>query len=304
MLRAEHPVLSVPENTVVMDVGGERLVVDPGPLDDGTVASLCRAGRVTVLVTHWHWDHVLSAGRLAERCRAAVYAPREALEVLSNPPRVLEWVERVLAVAGAAADEFGALGRVLEDLYRRASASAGAARPLEELGLELVRAVPCPGHVEGHTCYLVGGVLAAGDAVTTPTTPAVADLDAYLETLSRIARLRWRLLVPGHGEPLDRDRGLEVLESIRRRKIRRLLKLLSVLIERGSLTSRDAVKEVYGEPASPAELFVRAYSMLGYITYLERRGLVVVERDATPWRLVPAEREVLMQARSQLTSGL
>jgi glyoxylase-like metal-dependent hydrolase (beta-lactamase superfamily II) len=57
---------------VLRSPAGDAIVVDPGPLDEGHLASVAGAGHVRVLVTtHHHVDHTEGVDRLLELCPGA-----------------------------------------------------------------------------------------------------------------------------------------------------------------------------------------------------------------------------------------
>jgi len=192
----------------VVRAGGEGFVVDSPVLPaelDALPALLEQSGFPVsgLLATHADWDHLL--GRLA--------FPDTALGVAETT------AARLRAEPGAAARELRAFDA---QWYLR--------RP-RPLTLGEVQALPVPGHVElggaelelhpadGHTvdgmAVLVpwAGVLCAGDYLSPVEAPSAVDADAYLATLRRLRALVERVdtVVPGHGEPVGRERALEVL---------------------------------------------------------------------------------------------
>lgn len=193
--------------------GGEGFLVDSPVLPaelDALPALLEQSGFPVsgLLATHADWDHLL--GRLA--------FPEAALGVGETT------AARLRAEPGAAAREL-----------RRFDARWYLRRP-RPLSLGDVQALPVPGHLEvggrelelhpadGHTADGTAvlapwaGVLCAGDylsPVEAPSVEAGGSADAYLATLRRLRPLveRAETVVPGHGEPLERARALEILEA-------------------------------------------------------------------------------------------
>jgi glyoxylase-like metal-dependent hydrolase (beta-lactamase superfamily II) len=163
-----------------------------------------------VLVTHGDWDHLL--GRHAFPS-ASLGAGASTAELLANQPEV---PQREL-------DEFDAEHYI-------------AGRP--RLSLDEIQRLPVPGHLAtgsggrelelhptiGHTpdgtAYYIPWlrVLVAGDYLSPVEVPWISpggSVDAYLETLERFRELVTRAdrVVPGHGEPLERDHALRILEE-------------------------------------------------------------------------------------------
>ena len=190
--------------------GEEGFLVDSPvlPAELEALPALLEQSRFPVsglLATHADWDHLL--GRLA--------FPEAALGVAETT------AARLRAEPGGAAR---ALREFDAEWYLE------RARPLT---LGDVQALPVPGHVEvgdrelelhpadGHTVDGMAvfapwaGVLCAGDYLSPVEAPDAVDVDAYRATLRRLRPLveRAETVVPGHGEPLDRARALELLAA-------------------------------------------------------------------------------------------
>ncbi|MDX6669720.1 MAG: hypothetical protein QOI91_83 [Solirubrobacteraceae bacterium] len=190
--------------------GGEGFLVDSPVLPaelEALPALLEQSGFPVsgLLATHGDWDHVL--GRFAFPEAALGVAETTAARLRAEP-----------GDAALAVREFDA------EWYLKRQ------RPLT---LGDVQALPVPGHVEvgnrelelhpaeGHTVDGMAvlapwaGVLCAGDYLSPVEDPEVESRDAYLATLRRLRPLveRAETVVPGHGEPLSRERALEILAA-------------------------------------------------------------------------------------------
>lgn len=206
--------------TVVTDDSGAMLIDAgyPGSRDD-VVNSLAQLGFGpadvrAVLLTHAHIDHLGAAIWLAETHGTPVYchapevghARRDYLQQVS-PAALLahawrpRWITWSLDVAGKG-------GLVREGI-------ANAQALTEEIAATLPgrpRAVPTPGHTDGHCSYVVDGVLVAGDALVTghplirrpgpQLLPSVFNHDETRcqHSLSVLAGLGTEVLLPGHGD--------------------------------------------------------------------------------------------------------
>ena len=164
---------------------GEAVLVDPGSPFEGEIGSLVAAveaaakqGRhvQAIWLTHHHPDHV-----------GGVQAVRAALGV------------PVLAHA-ATAERLEPLGIEIDEMLEDGQAIRLAGDP--ELHL---RVLHTPGHASGHLCFheeRLGWVI-CGDLISTLSTividPPEGDMDAYLESLERVADLEPRTLFPAHG---------------------------------------------------------------------------------------------------------
>jgi glyoxylase-like metal-dependent hydrolase (beta-lactamase superfamily II) len=66
--------------------GDERVIVDPGPIENGHVEQLAALGPIAlVLLTHGHFDHSEAAPRLHELTGAPVVARDPALCIDAEP---------------------------------------------------------------------------------------------------------------------------------------------------------------------------------------------------------------------------
>jgi glyoxylase-like metal-dependent hydrolase (beta-lactamase superfamily II) len=157
----------------------ELLVVDPGgaePEEQGALdEALAALGRpvVAIWLTHHHLDHV--AGVEALRARhpgVQVAAHRGTADLLAGQVRV---------------------DRLLED------------DEVMILGTRRLRAIHTPGHAAGHLCFLEEATryLLAGDLVagvgTVVIDPDGGDMQAYLDSLTRLEALRAQAILPAHG---------------------------------------------------------------------------------------------------------
>jgi glyoxylase-like metal-dependent hydrolase (beta-lactamase superfamily II) len=64
-----------------------------------------------------------------------------------------------------------------------------------------------PGHAADHLVFTIGDTLFSGDLIlgqsSTIVPPGGGTLIAYLESLRKVAELRPRLILPGHGDPIE-----------------------------------------------------------------------------------------------------
>ncbi len=217
-------------NTYVLQGPGapEAVVIDPGPLDEGhlaTVAGLAPVG--LVLLTHGHPDHAEGAHLFQDLTGASV----------------------------AAAD--ARLSSGFEPLADGQTISVGGVT---------VRVVTTPGHTTDSVCFVVEDDEAAvltGDTVLGRGTTVVAHPDGrlgdYLHSLRRVADLGPLRLLPGHG-PVRDDAAALATEYLDHRQAR--LEQVAAAVAGGATTAPDVVQVVYADvdPAlwPAAELSVRA----------------------------------------------
>jgi glyoxylase-like metal-dependent hydrolase (beta-lactamase superfamily II) len=194
--------------------GGETFLIDSPVLPaelESLPALLDQAGFAAaqgLLVTHGDWDHLL--GRYA--------FPEASIGCAEST------AERLKAEPGAAQRELRAFD-VAHYVERPRPLGLGAVQGLPvpgrcELGEHELELHPAPGHTADGMAILApwAEVLCVGDYLSPVEIPMLSpggSLDAYTDTLDHLRGLveRVRMVVPGHGTPLARDRALELLEE-------------------------------------------------------------------------------------------
>lgn len=229
---------------VLLEPGGtEAIVLDPGPLDEGHLAAVCRVvaaagARVTqTVLTHGHHDHAEAAPRFAE--------------LTGSPIR--------------------AVGRGHDDLGDGDVLTAG--------DLE-VRVVATPGHTSDSLSFVLGSdhALLTGDTVLGRGTTVVAhpdgELAAYLDSLERIQALTGTgsvvTILPGHGPVIPDAAGM--VAFYRTHRAERLEQVRQALAD-GAAGDPDPVEgvltRVYGDV--PREVWPAArLSIRAQLDYLAR----------------------------------
>lgn len=176
-------------------------------------------GRVaTVVVTHFHPDHVGASADLHELTGAPVvqgaldYAQCEL--VWGNPAwteRLVDWFHLQGAPDGVTEELVGQSSVYRPFIrYQRDPRLVEAGEQVD--GWELIAA---PGHADGQLCLLRDGVLVAADHLLGRITPTVGlwpasrpdPLGDYLAALDRTIELEPRIALPGHGDPIEDPAG-------------------------------------------------------------------------------------------------
>jgi glyoxylase-like metal-dependent hydrolase (beta-lactamase superfamily II) len=163
-----------------------------------------RIGEVhTILLTHWHPDHVGNVAELRRRTGARIVAHAiEAPVISGTQPRPRQWAPmRVVAAVMPAPEPVPVDERLTAD------------GPISVPGFT---AFHTPGHTRGHASFLLdrgGGVLFAGDVVTggrngrIRRSPRMVTEDRALESasISLLADLRFEVAAFGHGRAISHD---------------------------------------------------------------------------------------------------
>ncbi|HUS60843.1 MAG TPA: MBL fold metallo-hydrolase [Acidimicrobiales bacterium] len=229
---------------LVGEPGGDLLVIDPGPDDQGHLDAIVAAagtGAIRwVTVTHTHLDHCPAAAPLKQRTGATIvgFETRPSFE-----PDV-----RI-----GDGDEIGPVRHRLVALHT-------------------------PGHASDHLCFLsVGsGLLFSGDHVMNGSTVVVAppdgDMAAYLHGILRLQSLDPPLvaIAPGHG-PLVEDPAAKLADYLAHRTAREVAIHAALVASYDGATVDEIVTAVYVDV--PAALHpVARFSVWAHLRKLADEG--------------------------------
>jgi hydroxyacylglutathione hydrolase len=171
------------------------LVDAGGPRQGDAVVEELRAAGVTpelVLLTHGDFDHVGGADAVRRAFGAPVFGPAAERGLLTDELK-RRWVVRMMirSVNRGRWPKPPSIDRWIEDGE----------------GVEGLEAVATPGHTPGHTAYLLGTTLIAGDSVITgetfrePVAMFNMDREEVRRSIEKLAGLDLDLAVCGHGPP-------------------------------------------------------------------------------------------------------
>lgn len=219
LTRAPNPGVMTLDGTNTWVLGApdaeDRVVIDPGPADEGHLARIVAQGPVAfILITHGHPDHVEGAARLAALLGdAAVLAVDPAHGVDAAP------------------------------LDRGASLVGGG------LAIDVL---DTPGHTADSVCFRVAygdeQVIFTGDTLLGRGSTVVAwpdgDLGAYLRSLETLSSYRGVPMLPGHGPALA-DCAAVARAYLAHRRTR--LAQVRAALAAGDRTPADVVARVYAD---------------------------------------------------------
>ena len=172
---------------------GEIALVDPGPDDQTHFENLCSAIRgetlTHIFVTHTHVDHSPLARKLADAIGATICA------------RGPHYTAQTWHGDGPAP---------LEDSNDLTFKPDHALRDGETVrGRDwALQAIATPGHMANHMCFALDGdeALFSGDHIMAWSSSIVAppdgDMQAYIQSLHKIAAIDWKTIWPAHGGPI------------------------------------------------------------------------------------------------------
>jgi quinoprotein relay system zinc metallohydrolase 1 len=229
-------------NTAFIATGDGVVVIDSGPTRRYGEAMRAAIAMVTkepvreVWLTHHHPDHAFGNQAFADRPILALESTRQGLAAEGGA-----FVSNLYRMTGD-----WAKGTELHDPTGTLAAGERA------IGRHRFRLFAMSGHTGGDLAVLdeTTGVLFAGDLVfndRAPTTPH-ADLATWQRSLDALSRLDFKVLVPGHGEPVSGDAAM-----LRRpiEQTRRWLTWIDGLLRDAAANGLDA-SEVAARPL-PAE---------------------------------------------------
>jgi glyoxylase-like metal-dependent hydrolase (beta-lactamase superfamily II) len=180
----------------------DGVLVDPGPAScvDVLLEALGETRPRALLLTHIHLDHAGATGELVERWpELEVYVHERGAPHLVDPAKLLDSARRLYG------DEMDRLwGEMVPVPERNLRILTGGEHVLDGA----FEVAYTPGHASHHVSYLhgatafvgdTGGVRIREDALTIPPTPPPdIDLDAWHESIERIAAWRPDRLVVTH----------------------------------------------------------------------------------------------------------
>ncbi|MBN1486824.1 MAG: MBL fold metallo-hydrolase [Anaerolineae bacterium] len=185
-------------NSGILISGAEACLIDPGitPDEIESIAHFVREQGLTVktlILTHAHWDHILGVDAFPG---ALVIAHAEYPRVVKThgehlSRQVSQWAEK----AG-----IGGLS-----YFTPPKATITFTHTLNQIINDLtLRLINAPGHAPAQ-CVVYdaeSGMLWAADMLSDLEIPFVShSLEAYEDTLARLAELEVKALIPGHGNP-------------------------------------------------------------------------------------------------------
>lgn len=247
------PTLPPATTTNAVFIGDTEFVaIDPASVDtdeqerfDNVVERLQKRGRrlLAVVLTHHHHDHMGDAARVAARFSVPIWAHAETA-------RAVPFV----------------VNRFLDDS--------------EEiiLGTQTWTALHTPGHARGHLCFYAKelGALVAGDMIASEGSilidPDEGHIATYLASLTRLAALSLRCVVPSHGPALATGTQ-RLVEQIAHRHMRNLQveQTLRGVGNRGALPL-ELVSMIYGADVVRTAWPLAERSLISCLQYLVEQG--------------------------------
>ncbi len=150
-----HQIDGTMANTYFIENSGEGILIDSGTKGSaGKIIDFIDNGGFnlkTVLITHYHMDHVGGLSRIAGKYRPEIFVPDEEVDVISGKKKPESAKSFLSKMVGAVAHPEPVQG----------------IRPVSEYGSERITVLKTHGHTPGSTSYLLENekIVFVGDAV-------------------------------------------------------------------------------------------------------------------------------------------
>lgn len=187
-------------NCYALISGSHALVIDPSSSAKAILEVLEREGAALdgILLTHGHFDHILSLDTLRDATRAPAYIHREDAIMLTDGKK------------NAFYELFGK-----ERSYRAAEMLLNDGDKIA-LGDEALTVYHTPGHTHGSVCFLSGGIIFSGDTIFAETYGRCdlwnGDIEKMRSSIVKLSKLDPALtLYAGHGKSCSLGEALNNL---------------------------------------------------------------------------------------------
>lgn len=135
------------ENTYVLFSGNDVLLIDPGTRTED-ILKMTEGKKIKyILLTHCHYDHIISVPELSEKSGALIYCTEECAENVKNP--LINLTEAALGKSISLENIAGILTE--EDGF--------------DFNGEHIDVIKTPGHTSCSTCFLWQDKLFSGDTL-------------------------------------------------------------------------------------------------------------------------------------------
>ncbi|SPP86428.1 beta-lactamase-like protein 2 homolog [Drosophila guanche] len=246
-------------NTYLLGNGKKRILIDTGDEDVpqyiehlNDVLRKEQASIATIILTHWHHDHVggvkdIVGSSLADNdCQVFKFRRTDASDACPEIPTHIQ----------------------LQPLSNNQEFSVEGAN---------MRVVHTPGHTTDHiTIAMDEGTLFSGDCILGEGTAVFEDLYEYMKSLDTILKIQPLRIFPGHGNVIDEP--VPKIEYYINHRNNREQQIFQFFTQRPNerWQSMDVVREVYKE--TPEELWpAAAYNVSHHLQKLQKESKLVLK---------------------------
>ncbi|BFG00048.1 beta-lactamase-like protein 2 homolog [Drosophila madeirensis] len=246
-------------NTYLLGNGKKRILIDTGDEDVpqyiehlNDVLRKEQASIATIILTHWHHDHVggvkdIVGSRLADNdCQVFKFRRTDVSDACPEIPAHIQ----------------------LQPLSNNQEFSVEGAN---------MRVVHTPGHTTDHIAIAMDeGTLFSGDCILGEGTAVFEDLYEYMRSLDTILKIQPLRIFPGHGNVIDEP--VPKIEYYINHRNNREQQIFQFFTQRPNerWQSMDVVREVYKD--TPEELWPAAsYNVSHHLQKLQKEGKLVLK---------------------------
>ncbi|EDW33359.1 GL22417 [Drosophila persimilis] len=247
-------------NTYLLGNGKKRILIDTGDEDVpqyiehlNDVLRREQACIATIILTHWHHDHVggvkdIVGSRLADNdCQVFKFSRTDASDVCPEIPAHIK----------------------LQPMSNNQEFSVEGAN---------MRVVHTPGHTTDHIVLAMDeGTLFSGDCILGEGTAVFEDLYEYMKTLDTILKIEPQRIFPGHGNIIEEP--LPKIEYYINHRNNREQQILHFFTQRPHKRwqSMDVVRVVYSQ--TPQKLWpAAAYNVSHHLKKLQKEGKLLLNK--------------------------
>ncbi len=189
---------SFASNCYVLADGSHAVVIDPSVSEENIIKFLSERSLVldAILLTHGHFDHILSLDTLRARTGAPAYIHKDDAEMLADGDK-----------------------NAFKTFFGKDRAFKSAERTFEDgdvirFGDAELKVIATPGHTRGSSCFLCEDALISGDTLFADSYGRCdlygGDIRALRSSLERLRELDGNLTIyPGHGRAQSLSRALD-----------------------------------------------------------------------------------------------
>lgn len=152
-----------------------------------------------ILITHHDVDHIGNLALLEKETGANIWASKEDIPYIFGY-KARPWLKNFFSI------------------IMRAKKPEKINPYPEDQKIRDIEIIPTPGHTPGHVCLLYKDILFAGDLVRTSNGhigPMMSfmnwNTDLSQKSARKVAGLPFKLICPAHGEPVKRDKKMELI---------------------------------------------------------------------------------------------
>ena len=172
-------------NTYILTSGNESAVVDPSADLESIMSSVGSSTIKYILLTHGHFDHIMTLDDLAEVTDATVLIHKDDLKMPAD-------------TSVNASDFFGL------DIFSPCEIKSLRDGDIIRIGIEEISVISTPGHTPGSVCYDCGEFIVCGDTLFTHgygryDLPG-GNPHVLFSSLQKLAQIKCDPMIhPGHG---------------------------------------------------------------------------------------------------------